>query len=84
MSSMQNVALHMGQGARAAIHPSGLCWSCLAANHLLMQDRHHMGLQKHCLHSLPYKQNRSCSLVVILNLTARILDNMTLNCIYAN
>ena len=44
---MQNVALHMGQVAREAIQPSGVYWSCLEANHLLMHDKHHIGLQWH-------------------------------------
>lgn len=47
-SRTQNWARHIGQGAVDPIHVSGWCWFCLAANHLLMQEKHHMGRQKHC------------------------------------
>lgn len=38
----------MGQEAWEDIHLSGLCWSCLAANHLLKHGKHHIGPQEHC------------------------------------
>jgi len=50
-SKAQNCDLHIGQGATPISHSSGCLWSCLLANHLAIQERHHMGRQKHCLHS---------------------------------
>lgn len=50
-SSMQNLALHVGQGALLDNQVSGCCWSWRLANHRPKQKRHHMGLQKHCWHS---------------------------------
>ncbi|TNN43004.1 hypothetical protein EYF80_046801 [Liparis tanakae] len=59
MSSIQNVALQVGQGTLLDNQVSGLCWSWRLANHRPRQDRHHMGLQKHCWHSdsLPAPMN---------------------------
>lgn len=51
MSSIQNVALQVGQGTVLDNQVSGLCWSWRLANHRPRQDRHHMGLQKHFWHS---------------------------------
>ncbi len=44
-SSIQNVALHVGQGLRLDIHVSGADWSCRLAYHLPMHSRHHIGRQ---------------------------------------
>ena len=43
ISSIQNTDRHMGQEADPVIHVWGLFWSCLLANHLPMQCRHHIG-----------------------------------------
>lgn len=51
MSSIQNLALQVGQGTLLDNHVSGLSWSWRLANHRPRQDRHHMGLQKHCWQS---------------------------------
>lgn len=50
-SKAQNCDLHIGQGATPLSHSSGRLWSCLLANHLAMQDKHHIGRQKHCRQS---------------------------------
>lgn len=47
-SSIQNLALQVGQGTLLDNQVSGLCWSWRLANHRPRQERHHMGLQKHC------------------------------------
>lgn len=68
-SSMQNLALHVGQGTLLDNQVWGLCWSWRLANHRPKQKRHHMGLQKHCWHSdslsIPVVKIQTVMLVII-------------------